>query len=84
MLKSGLKILFEGAIKDYISEEGLEQLTILMNVKTNFKGQRQSRLSSHVEQALCVKKWLKDLIWGTLKVGISEEGLQQIAIFPEF
>ena len=28
MFKSGLIIFFERAIKDYISEEGLEQLTI--------------------------------------------------------
>ena len=40
----------------------------------------QAMLSKHFR----VKKWLKNLIWGTLKVGISEEGLQQIAIFPEF
>ena len=48
-------------------------------LKANDSQGCQAMLSKH----FCVKKWLKNLIWGTLKVGISEEGLQQIAILPE-
>ena len=53
-----------------------------LNFKTNFKGQKQ-RLSSNAN-TFVLKSGLKFCFEGTIKDNISEEGLQQFTIFPEF
>ena len=75
----GIKIWFE---RHNISEEGLEQFSILMNFKTNFKGQKQ-RLSSNVKQELMCLGGGEFKIWFERHY-ISEEGLEQFSIFNEF